>query len=345
MAPPPERSRTRLRITPWLATPALVAGCALALGIEEKERLPDGTAGGPVGTEDCHNGVDDDGDELTDCADPECSASMCAPPVPSGWLGPVLVRIGSDDAACDPSQAQIPIEGGLDEPAVPPAQCEPCACTVAPGGCSIDVAFHSLLAGCQAPTRAVESLTAGCSNLTPAATARSAWTTSTKTLMPCSPSGGQEQLPRPPISFEQPVHLCQSQPGGGCGANQICLPRPTNGIVGPCIYRAGDEACPTDAYAEGRAVHQVEDRRTCSPCTCPDLPDCSRGQAELYAETDCLGDAGSTISLDGSCAALPAAQTVGSLDVRIDSEHACTPAGGEGTTEVTTSTVTLCCLE
>src|SRR5262249_33512993 len=46
-------------------------------------------------TEDCLNGVDDDGNGLTDCADPACAAGYtCTPNPPQGWLGPVALYNG-----------------------------------------------------------------------------------------------------------------------------------------------------------------------------------------------------------------------------------------------------------
>jgi len=41
-----------------------------------------GGGGGSSGTEDCTNGVDDDGDNLADCADPKCMHQVCSSVLP-----------------------------------------------------------------------------------------------------------------------------------------------------------------------------------------------------------------------------------------------------------------------
>src|SRR5690606_273885 len=76
--------------------------------------------GGTPGDEDCTNGRDDDADGDVDCQDASCEAAgfTCAPPVPAGFLGPVVLVAGSEDEPpeCDgafPDEALVAGAGEL----------------------------------------------------------------------------------------------------------------------------------------------------------------------------------------------------------------------------------------
>src|SRR5262245_29671494 len=55
-------------------------------------------------TEDCTNGVDDDGDGAVDCEDPDCAgaAFTCVAPAPADWNGPAIFgqTVGDHALAC-----------------------------------------------------------------------------------------------------------------------------------------------------------------------------------------------------------------------------------------------------
>src|SRR5262245_1099528 len=60
-----------------------------------------GGGGSTTGSEDCLNGLDDDGDTLVDCADDDCAdAGYQCIAVPEGWTGPVLVRAQQPGESC-----------------------------------------------------------------------------------------------------------------------------------------------------------------------------------------------------------------------------------------------------
>lgn len=73
-----------------------LAGCRAIQGLGDLSFDGGGGGGGATGVEDCANGDDDDGDGLTDCADPDCGAVgyACVAAPPSGWSGPVAIYEG-----------------------------------------------------------------------------------------------------------------------------------------------------------------------------------------------------------------------------------------------------------
>src|SRR6185436_995373 len=83
------RASTR-RLLPAALALGLV-GCRGLLGLDgldfDQSGGSEGPDAGPPPAEDCENGVDDDGDGLVDCADPDCAklGYQCVAAVPSGW--------------------------------------------------------------------------------------------------------------------------------------------------------------------------------------------------------------------------------------------------------------------
>ncbi|MBW2525787.1 MAG: hypothetical protein JRI23_16505 [Deltaproteobacteria bacterium] len=327
------------RLLASVCLPVLLLGvgagaCAEALGIEDKDLAPEWASG-----EQCDNGLDDDGDEQIDCADPDCSGYVCTPAVPPGWTGPASIGIDPGESPCPTGQVEV-LQIGLGEPVATPAECEPCECTPTDIGCDAEVAVH-YDGSCSGQT-GTELLDANCldwsSSGDPAAKVISFTPHGS-----CSASGGEEVLPRPAVSFGSEARLCQSAAGGGCADQGACSARPVQPFVGPCVYRLGEVPCPDGAYQRQVLVSAVTgDDRRCTPCSCPASPDCSQGVIELYDQSDCSGSAVGTIPLDGSCAALPS-QSFDGARVVADPAEVCSPAGGEGTTDVSFSTLTVCC--
>src|SRR5262249_19072457 len=85
-------------------------------------------------TEDCPDGVDNDGDGDADCADSDCKPDyQCVPSVPNGWEGYYQVSrtdYPTPPGACDGgAMPQVYFAG----PAGPP-QCDACTCGDLQGG-------------------------------------------------------------------------------------------------------------------------------------------------------------------------------------------------------------------
>ncbi len=89
-----------------------------------------GAGGNLLPPEDCLDGADNDGDDLTDCADPDCNAGFeCVSQAPGGWEGHYRVHQtpfpDAQPAPCPPNtEAGAPL---FADPAGD-AECSACAC-------------------------------------------------------------------------------------------------------------------------------------------------------------------------------------------------------------------------
>ena len=94
-----------------------------------------GSGGTGAVSENCTNGVDDDGDTAVDCADDDCSSYVCVS-VPDGWLGPVAVHDGPDNvpAGCGGVYSAAAFKGGAGL-VTPDATCGACRCEVTESQC------------------------------------------------------------------------------------------------------------------------------------------------------------------------------------------------------------------
>ncbi len=301
---------------------------------------------------------------MIDCADPDCDAGYeCSPPVPVGWQGPVALWEGPGNAAppgCG-SAGGFPAEeaDGQDGLIVSGAVCSGCGCS-APQGVACQVATIGLYdsANCSGPK----------GQLTVAGDVCVAFVTTSidpeSVSLDAAPSAGGACLPSPlgnpvlpPLSWSSRARACgDADEGGGCGAG-ACLPRPAAPFAEePCIYAAGDVACPAGAWSMRVVYYQdVADTRACTSCSCgaPSGTSCN-GNAKLYTDNVCSVDQVTVPSL-GQCAPLPPDPTPPPppyLSLRSVLYHgtptaagSCAASGGAPTgTAIPTDPVTFCCL-
>ena len=103
--------------------------------------------------EQCLNGIDDDGDQLVDCADPDCKGAgyQCSPNPPAGWSGPFAFYDGPSAPACPSSFSNEFANGGIGFLG-PPAACSKCTCSTT--HCRAFVSRHSDSACSKSPPSA-----------------------------------------------------------------------------------------------------------------------------------------------------------------------------------------------
>jgi hypothetical protein len=166
------------------------------------------------GVEVCNNGIDDDGDGLVDCADPDCAASR----------------------ACQPSVGAEICGNGVDDNGDGLADCADPQCTTFAGcltlNCSPDVDFGALAVHGASVTRMFSS-----------AAATNAYAT-------CAPAGGHGQVGRFQLTGATDVRADFSQSSGAAhvlalyraGASQACDQNPLT-----CIG-VGDVATATHTF-------------------------------------------------------------------------------------------------
>jgi hypothetical protein len=248
----------------------------------------------PAGAEDCTNGVDDDCNGLTDCADPACTQMgfACVDPAPGGWAYVALAT--SDQPGCSSPFTQT---RNVDvDPSDGPAQCS-CTCEVgAPPTCGTSVAAHyGNTATCPNafPTFTTDG---GCTNqplvvqpfaevAVPAATGGSCAPNVTSSL----PSTGATQ-----------GQVCSgvSAFGGGCTGLQVCAAAP--GSFDACVAHSGQQSCPSGSYTQQHFVGTINDSRGCGTCNCGGTPTGCSLTWTFYASPNCAGSS-LPIVADNSC--------------------------------------------
>jgi hypothetical protein len=254
--------------------------------------------------EDCTNGMDDDCNGLTDCADPACMSAgyVCVPPVPGGW----------DYVAFDPT-GRPSCPGGLAATAfdvdptdlTSPAQCG-CACNVSSmpscdtGNITAASGPDSTCGGQPTPYPAND----GQCNTGPGAALKVASYVNASGPPPAGGTCNPQASDVNPSTGATQGETCGGETmfGAGCSGGQVCALAP-NGYQG-CIHHGGQLACLAGSgYTQTNAVGTLNDTRGCGPCTCSGTPEttCGPGTWTFYDNGNCSGGGGLTITADGQC--------------------------------------------
>ncbi|MBI4701472.1 MAG: hypothetical protein HY744_09985 [Deltaproteobacteria bacterium] len=255
---------------------------------------------------------------------------------------------GADVAACAEDEAAV-ASGGLGEPTIPEASCAECKCSLPLESCQVTLVMSFGNGLCGASAYTVEATVAAphaeCASLalknflgmevTKAEESTSGY---------CTPSGGELSSSLPQIAFEKLARVCQAPAGGGCAVGQRCMRRSNEPFDGPCIFRAGDEACPEQDYTDRVLLRSVvEDARGCKPCGCepPEEMACKTGWVTRYADPGCVNKLEEKpIDFDDGC--VTGQTSFGSLGVSVLDAGGCIPKGGEP--EARLDSTTVCCV-
>lgn len=263
-----------------------------------------GQGGGGPTTEDCDNGLDDNGDGLADCGDPACSTFACVPELTAGWTGYFALFEGAPgaDPGCSGgfTATTPPPFVGNDGLSAAPAACT-CSCGPAEGQqCAPlgslnilvnDAACGSSDANCGGTLMPPSDWTGSCENsggfrggqLTCGPSTNETCSASTGapcnvsvTINPLTASGGQCKpvlgVQKPNLTWAKLGRACAAEEsqGKGCNVGQVCLPKPSAPFAsGICIAKDGDITCPPGAYTSHHVLYtDAEDTRDCEGCTC-----------------------------------------------------------------------------
>ena len=322
-----------------------LSGCRAIQGLDDLSfDLP--ASSGASGVEDCTNGDDDDGDGLSDCADPDCVSAdyACVAGPPDGWSGPVAFYEGAHDLAVPACPALYPdLEyQGDTGPEAEPAACSECVCGAAAATCSVGLKLFSK-ADCKGSSTASMPLAPGACVELAASTLSLQLTAAVATVKACTPSGGIADIPAAPRSTSG-VACGAPRRSGGCSSGKICAPRPQAPFREKrCIWGQKDQACPA-SYPEPHRLETVMDDRACTPCACgtPAPPDCA-ATTTLFSDAAC-GVETASLPNDNACVtSTPAAAMVAFTG---SGSAACLPTGGAPTGAVApTSQATICCAD
>ena len=301
----------------------------------------------PSMPEQCDNGLDDDADGKTDCADPDCTALRCVDAAPSGWTGPIAMS-SSAATNCSGLFDRPAFTAGA-EPQAAPAQCSACTCQ---GSCSTFVDF-SVSPGnmCGAATACTTSVNGACVEITPQCL-QMATVASLETRLPnagtCTSTEQKATIAAP--SWKTQVAACGLRAAGtaaaGCDAAQLCLPAaPGAGLAADyCIWREGEADCPATTYTE-RSVYyrELQDTRACTACSCA-AASCKYSWKIFGADDTTCATPVLELTSTGQCAQVN--PVMGKLRVgsTVSGDASCTAAGGETRGAVAGAMpLTVCC--
>ncbi len=317
-----------------------------------------GGTGGVVGFENCLNDIDDNGDGLADCADPQCQAGYtCVTPAPTGWVGVGWVDPQANSACPAPFLPATKLYQ-VAQLVAPPATCT-CGCQ-APNGVSCPLSL-ACTAGAACTTSAATTLTQACTTVAvPAPGAQNSCS-----VAPPQPTGGSCQaqanaLVTPPV-WPASARGCLVADGGACtDTTKTCVPRLT-GANGPCIARGGNQTCPAGSPYTSKTLYNtggLNDTRGCSAngCSCGGVAgatcSCTGGNCgvSIHTQNSCGGSVLQNIPATGACTTFTdsgngdtnwGAQRVGANP----SGGTCPPSGTSSATGSATPTesITVCC--
>jgi hypothetical protein len=218
--------------------------------------------------EDCWNGVDDDCNGMTDCADPACQATAVCVPDKNGAfaLGTELPAGGMCPAGYGGTSTDI--NTGLNVN----AGCSSAGCTCsATVGCLVDVYVYNSQAACTADI----NLTGGTfavsfTNSGPECTAHAfavgntLRSHSTTTSNPCVPGGAPALVPP---AWTMSNRFCAADAiGKGCQPGYVCVRK---AATPSCVLSPGAAACPAQYTAVGSSWYTgFTDGRMCGACAC-----------------------------------------------------------------------------
>jgi hypothetical protein len=323
-------------------TAAIVVALGLGLAIEGCRAI-EGLNGQYDLVEDCENGVDDDSNDLTDCADPRCGALgyACVAPVPEGWSGPVVLHQGTSTPppACPDGYPNVVLKGGTG-PTAAPVTCGACTCSAPAVDCAATQLKTFNGSSCNGSGSKITTDPGECTSLGGAPGSMEIGDAAL-TVDACSPAGGLATIP--PIQWAGAAVACgPAAVGGGCADGGVCAPRPAAPFgAGACVWRHGDKACPS-SYPNKDLIAVVTDDRRCTPCACADPSGamCSATTVVYSDDQTCLQELDKPSP--GVCLKDSAAKAV-IVTVSLSGVASCAASGGEPDGSVTVIPTTVCC--
>lgn len=287
----------------------------------------------------CDDGADDEGDQLPDCLDPECTGFICADAAPTGWTGPFVAR-REPGAVCPDGAAPTAVVG--EDPDTAHLACTPCTCGAQP---DTTCELPKLSCGADCMTQAVVFTASGtgCSAAPVSGSCRAVAGVADAT---CAAFGAEPAA----AAFGLTWAICASS-GAGCEAGTcVAQPGATSKV---CVVADGDVPCPAGRYGDRHVVYDVDDTidsRGCSPssCTCEvgDAPTCDAEAFQVYDGPSCAGNPIATVL--STCAG-PVTGSHVRAQLAVPSGGSCTATGVLDPTPtgalLVPSPRTLCCID
>ena len=296
------------------------------------------TGGASTGAEDCANGLDDDGDQLIDCADSDCTGGGFACLLASDGWTPVAIRAGVDGACSGVYDTPL-VAGGVGVTSAEPPECScPTCASPANAGCGGSSATFYTQQGCGGTAMPTTLAPNGCSGV-------GGGPTGSIIVNPPALNGACQAVttdvfPSDPPAFVGAARLCEgAELGAGCEAGLACAP-PTGATR--CAVKAGDVACPSP-FLKTKYFTDFVDGRQCN-CSCQLAGGCT-GDVSFHDSNTC-SDAIVSVPADGQCRSVTSVggNPVIYAHLTATSSATCQPHASPSGSVSPAGPMTLCCL-
>jgi hypothetical protein len=320
----------------------------------ERDARRERDVAGPQGNEsDCLDGIDNDNDGQTDCADPDCAAGYeCVERAPASAEGYFRLRknaAGATVLPCPSGAAALVIAADLAS-----GECTACSCgPLAGAACGYPQIHHwQNSQDCQAGTESdITSKVGkpGCYSGSGSGNhaVKIVGPASVTGAGSCTPSAGALVSPKP---WASQIEACaEPRTGGGCQGGSVCVPRAPPGFAAKVCHRLVSGDCGAATAVIGHS--DAKDQRACGACACaPGGTSCGGGSYTFYGNTQsCDSGCGSPLKVhpDGKCYPYSAGVTSKPYSVEAEAASAaggkCTASGGQPTGGIQSTPVTFCC--
>lgn len=311
-----------------------------------------GGQGGTGTNENCLDGLDNDMDGATDCADSDCTEGFtCADEPPEGWTSVTLDQgPGTPPTPMPCSNGAMP-ESLFTGPAGPP-ECSTCECGNLTGNTCTNAGLFCFPGSGNCAAADQEDwtnsfATGNCAKpdigVTFSLSCRLANTTMVDQEGSCPPSTSDFTNKDTWMGWVQACAIPTNS--GGCTKNSVCTPKPT-GTQSLCIRHDGQENCP-GGWTAVEAFASATDDRSCGACSCTAKATCTSGDYQVFDSNNCDPNNGNPITIDSMCRNVSSNIDFGSWSVQKNPAvpgGSCTPQGGDPAGSVQTQgPVTFCC--
>ena len=332
--------RARIPALVLLALAGCFSACSLINGADERHVVAETPAcgAGCTGPSDAQSAPDVQIVQL-----PTGKSCACLDAPPPDWRGPAALASGAGVAPPCGGDYATDVLQAFAEPDAPAAQC---GCTCAASGVTCPSTFplnvygSSTCGGTKCATvtmsvgTCVDLLATNCNVSNGVGPAPAPQGTCTPQPTSTIPKRGWKQATRACLLPAPPRQET-------CEAGELCVPLPTVPLEArPCIFRAGDLACPAGLYSVRRVVYgDATDDRACSTCTCGS----ATGTCTAVIRPDC-GNNLTPVNVT-TCGAINDPSKIMLVSAPLPSAVTCPASGGSPTGAVTpTSPTTLCCV-
>jgi hypothetical protein len=255
----------------------LAAPLAAACSVEDRNYGAGGAGGSPAQSsaagvvdcsdpqpEQCFDGLDNDCDGATDCADSACEPGALCVDAPMNFQLGVVVAEG------EPCPDGFQAEEALIYRGLTGGDCAGCDCTPNPTDCKAGLWYYTTEAACTGDVNLTGGTYAGefgpsCNGMPISELfLYGARASAFKVTQTCKATGTAAPAP---ATWESARKFCRATAAGaGCDAGQACVPK--HDPAAQCALTSGSAVCEGYGSAQNDWFTGYSDTRSCSSCAC-----------------------------------------------------------------------------